>query len=411
MPQMRQKPLIWIIAGSLLLALIIIFVVSISTPSTIDIPKLYFQGDIANMTDKKDVRSIAVSYQDGKHSFEGFAQLKVQGTSSLAYDKKNYTIKLFEDGEHLSPLQVDVGWGNQNTYCLKANWIDKTHARNIVTANLVTQIQRKYKVLEGTPANGAIDGFPIELYINNEFLGLYTFNIPKDAWQFAMDSNNPNHLVVCGEEWDESVNFLKETSWNDYSWSLEVGEETEESLARFNSLIRFVSTSDREIFRAECKEHLDLDALLNYYIVMDFAFLPDNRGKNMLLITYDGDIWYPSLYDLDTSWGSNWKGESLYDYTAFPVPLSDNYLFAMLEQSFCKELSDRYFELRKNILTKKHIMKMFNDFENSIPEETFLKEKEKWGENIPGFDTSQIETFLDVRIPLLDQKYRDMAAQ
>lgn len=64
---------------------------------TLEIPKLYFEGNIAQMYEKSDVRDIAVTYICEENFFKGYAKIKVQGSSSLAYDKKNYTINLYED--------------------------------------------------------------------------------------------------------------------------------------------------------------------------------------------------------------------------------------------------------------------------------------------------------------------------
>ena len=76
-----------------------------------NLPKLYFEGDISEMQEKTDIRSITVKYQSNNYSFSGYADLKVQDTSSLAYDKKNYTITFFQDKNHTEKLKVDVGWG------------------------------------------------------------------------------------------------------------------------------------------------------------------------------------------------------------------------------------------------------------------------------------------------------------
>ena len=88
------------------------------------------------MNDKKDVRSITATFKQGRQKLSYYATIKIQGTSSLAYAKKNYTIKFFDDPDHEVKSAVDVGWGSENEYCLKANWIDKTHCRNVVTAKL-----------------------------------------------------------------------------------------------------------------------------------------------------------------------------------------------------------------------------------------------------------------------------------
>lgn len=380
------------------------------------IPKLYLNGDISGMELKTDVRNISFEYKADGERISGYAEIKVQGTSSLAYAKKNYTIKFYQDSEHEEKLEIDLGWGAQSKYCLKANWIDRTHARNVVTAKLVTQVQQKYNVLSEAPRNGAVDGFPVEVYRNGIFLGIYTFNIPKDEWQFGMDGDNPNHIVICGEEWEPTNLFEDMPDFT--NWAVEVGEESDETLEKMNALFDFVINSTDEEFKANFEDHLDLDAALNYYVLADFAYLQDNLGKNMLIATYDGAKWYLSLYDLDTSWGSQWDGKSLVPYTEKTVEMSRSNLFARMETCFSQELAERYFELRQDILTKEHVMAEFEAFEARIPGTSWFLEGLRWGdgllrnmEDIPGYDISQIEEYLDTVIDDLDAKYTAMLAE
>lgn len=408
---MKKKKLLRNIALVLCAAVIISVVAVVAACKNTDIPKLYFEGNIEKMYEKSDVRDIAFTYDDGETVTRGYATLKVQGTSSLGYDKKNYTINLFADETHDEKLKIDLGWGAQNKYCLKANWIDRTHARNIVTAQLSTQMQAKYGLLTDAPRNGLIDGFPIEIYNNGRFHGLYTFNIPKDDWQFAMDSDNPNHIVLCGE-WHYPDGLFKAQATNFETWSVEVGEESDETLAKLNRLLAFVSESSDEDFMEHFGEYLNLDAVLNYCVMADFAYLPDNISKNMLLVTYDGLVWYPSLYDLDTSWGADFHGKELYDYQQNRVYLSQSNLFDRLKQCFPQELAQRYFELRQDILNKENVMGHFNAFRAQIPWLTFVQDGVKWGtgmirqpSDLPGFDYDQIEAYLDYMIPVLDEKY------
>lgn len=387
------------------LAALVIFLQSFSIqPQTI--PRLYFQGDIAAMETKEDARDIAVTYVDGDVTFTGYAELKIQGSSSLAYDKKNYNIKLFSDEAHDDKLKVDLGWGAENKYCLKANWIDRTQSRNVVTANLTAQCQRQYDVLPQAPNNGSIDGFPVEIYINGEFLGLYTLNIPKDDWAFAMDDDEENHIVLQSEGWEAANKFLAMPDFE--SWAVEVGGESGETLEKMQRLFDFVLNSTDEEFRAHAGEYLDLDAALNYYVLADFACLADNVGKNMLLATYDGQVWYPLLYDLDTSWGTTSSG-ALREPDSRTITMSNNGLFRRLEECFPRELGRRYFELRLTILNEAHIMEEFETFYRSIPAISFAKEQNRWGEDIPGYDLEQIREFLKERIPGLDEKYREFA--
>lgn len=371
-------------------------------------PKLYFTGDMSNMTSKKDVRDITFEYRSKEQILTGAAKIKPQGTSSMKYDKKNFTINFYEDSSYSQELGVNVGWGAQTKYCLKANWIDKTHSRNVVTAKLVGEMQRKYGLFMDAPNNGAIDGFPVEVYINNTFHGLYTMNIPKDAWQFGMDENNPNHIVICGENWNDPVLFKDEPNLSD--WSVEVGPENEETLSKLKRLSDFIRNSTDQEFKANFEQYLNLDATLNYYVMMTYGWMPDNYGKNMLLATYDGQVWYPSLYDLDTTWGTHWEGNKLYNYSSGVTNGSGSELWKKFERVYKKEIATRYFELREDVLDPEHVMDEFRSFYESIPTEVLDRETAKWNTAetpIPGYDIPQILDYLNTVVPRLDARYAE----
>lgn len=389
--------------------LIIIFISIFCSIQNIDakeLPKVYFEGNIKNMNSKEDERKIKLTYTSDNLNFEAYTLIKVQGTSSLAYDKKNYTINLYEDENYTNKKKINVGFGDESKYCLKANWIDKTHARNIVTARIASDIQNKYNLFMTSPNNGLIDGIPVEIYINNKFLGIYTWNIPKDEWMFNMDKDNPNHIVLAGDINSPSTTFKELATFSD--WEVEVGPETQETLDKFNEVVDFIINSTDEEFKNNFEKHLNLDATLNYYVMLEFAELLDNTSKNMLMATYDGTIWYPTLYDLDTSWGTTWNGKNLYDYNQLiSEHTKDNLLWTKFRKNFPNEIANRYFELRKDILTKENILDEFNKFTKSIPEETFEKENNRW-KKIPGYDLNQIEDFLNTRIPIVDKNMYEL---
>lgn len=373
---------------------------------SVKLPRVYLEGSLDKLVSKDNEEIFYVKYKSSDLSFNSYASIKLQGKSSLEFEKKNYNIKFYNDSSKNVKKNVDFGWGKNHKYCLKANWIDKTHSRNIVTANIFADMQKDFNLFVDTPNYGVIDGYPVEIYLNDSFLGLYTLNIAKDEFMFNMDKSNKNHLVFASKNYTKSTAF--EEIGNFDSWEIEFGDETEENLNKLNRVIEFVIYSSNEEFKTRINEYFNLDSLLNYYIMLQFAYLIDNTANNLFLVTYDGIVWYTSLYDMDSSFGTSMNG-TLADYSSVEFPSVGSNLWRRLEINFSSELAERYFYFRKDILTKRNVISEFRSFYNLIPKDTLNKEINKWG-NIPGYNIEQVETFLDYKIPMLDDFFNKLSS-
>ncbi len=362
------------------------------------------------MKEKTDERNIFLKYTSETLNFEKYAKIKVQGSSSLAYNKKNYTLNLYSDDSYSEKFNVNVhpGWGLQYKYNLKANWIDKSHSRNIISARIAGKLQKKFNVLNDLPNNGSIDGFPVEIYINDKFLGLYTWNIPKSYWMWNMDENNSEHIVLGGDWYTEYVNFKKElSSFDGTGWKVEIGNYNQDTVDNFNRLVHFINNSSDDEFRRDFNLYLNKDASLNYLLMLYLIEGIDNTGKNMMLVSYNnGQNWFPCLYDLDTTFGTWFDGSLSDSYEYLPEDIvynhEDNNLILRMIDCFPNEISNRWFDLRKNIFSKENILNEFNSFLNTIPSSSLLRETDKWND-IPGYGIEQIENFLDFRLAYIDE--------
>ena len=110
-------------------------IVNTIEPLNDDIPRIFLSEGTLPTT--KDSTTMKIEYKSKTKTFSGYVDIKCQGTSSMSYPKKNFTIKLYKDKtKEVKMKQNFRGWGSQNKFCLKANWIDVSHARNIVSAKL-----------------------------------------------------------------------------------------------------------------------------------------------------------------------------------------------------------------------------------------------------------------------------------
>lgn len=379
-------------------------------PELMDMPKVFFYGNALPTT--KDNVNLTMDYISNTTKFSSFIKLKCQGTSSMSYAKKNFTVSMFSDEARATKLKKDFkGWGAQSKFCLKANYVDTTHTRNISGARIAYDMvasrpdsEFKQQLLQ-CPRNGVVDGFPIKLYFNGEFYGIYTWNIPKDGWMFNMDESNPNHMVLCAEQNNNGsiVNdnvlrceFRKEWDGsNGTSWSIELGTLSDALKNSFNRCINFVMTATDEEFKANISEYFDLYSLLDYYCFSYLCCHLDGLAKNMLMATYDGVIWGASLYDMDSIYGVHYNGNS-YVATNYQCPEqyqeTNSLLWQRIEANFGAELYARYLELRQGALSLSNIIKHVEEIYDVIPDRVFADEKAKWT-SLPQVGTNTMTRF------------------
>jgi hypothetical protein len=355
--------------------------VAFTEPKYDDIPKVFIDGAIPTT---KDNVLAEMTYISKTLQFHSYITIKCQGTSSMKYPKKNFTIALYEDAERTIKKKVPFkNWGAQNKFCLKANWIDISHARNVVSARLwgdVVKTRSNYnelpELLRTSPNNGAIDGFSIKVYANGIYQGRYTWNIPKDKWMFNMDDGLDAHCVLCGENYDSGC-FRAIAKIDGSDWSDEIHDAAPASIiTRWNEVIDFVINSTDGEFRNNLSNYFDVPSLIDYHLFGLAICGSDSYGKNQIYMTYDGVRWIASMYDLDTTWGMYWNGETLvaadYARTKFEDYVNGrlgNLLYARMEQNFSEELQARWVELKRGPLSLINIITRFEDFLEVIPPE------------------------------------------
>ena len=377
-------------------------------PEELDMPKVFFYGTALPTT--KDNVNLTMDYISNSTKFSSFVKLKCQGTSGMSYAKKNFTVAMYSDESRATKLKKDFkGWGAQSKFCLKANYVDTTHTRNISGARIAYDMVQsrpdspfKQQLLQ-CPRNGAVDGFPIKVYFNGEFYGIYTWNIPKDGWMFNMDDSNPNHVVLCAERNTDGNSSLINSCqfrklWTDGDggdWSVEFGTYSTDMVASLNRCINFVMTSTDQEFHDNIGEYFDLYSLLDYYCFSYLTCHLDGLAKNMLMATYDGVIWGACLYDMDSIYGVHWNGNS-YVATNYQCPEQYQEQFSLLwkriEQCFGTELYARYLELRQGALSLSNIIKHVEEIYDVIPDRVFVDEKAKWT-SLPQVNTNTITRF------------------
>lgn len=165
--------------------------------------------------------------------FKKHAILNAQGNSSLTFIKKNVAIDFCDDewiGDKTPNIRIGE-WVPQDSFHMKAYYTDFFRGVGAASYKLYDQIVRTrgnmydrpwkkalldmskietttksfgnpyigdYSLLTDTGARCFPDGFPVAVYLNGEFYGIFSFQLKKHRDNYHMDKSTAEHVHLDG---------------------------------------------------------------------------------------------------------------------------------------------------------------------------------------------------------------------
>ena len=144
-------------------------------------------------------------------------------------------------------------------------------------------------------------------------------------------------------------------------------------------VIDFTDKSSDEDFVAHFEEYFNKQYTLRYFLLVMGLGMVDNLGKNMMLDTWDGQIFYPRFYDMDTICSFNNTGVITFDTD---IEMEQGYwntsssrLWTRVRDLFHDELVAIYKDMRQNGFDYDTLMQYFYDDQIAkIPESYYNKD-------------------------------------
>ena len=352
------------------------------------LPVMTIVGDLPSF--KGDKKTVQVTHEDKQQPRNSFTsegvQIDVQGTSSQYYPRKNYKTKhkegflITSTGERVINYPLREGSIAVNTFCEKADFAESSGTHNTGMAKIIDRVLKGLGILtppqkQDERTRTTIDGFPIAIFHRQTpdsprtFLGKYNFNNDKstentfgfsgsaECWE-VLNNTSDRVLFKASDYTTRDADGVPE--WlNDFEARYPDDDALNEQYASGkipNNLKRLtdwiVSTSGNPgKFKAECGNYFDLDTLLLYYILTELFAMVDQRAKNMMLATWNGNTWYPIFYDNDTCLGINNEGAVAFGYnveshdtegTQNVFNGANSVLWNNVESSFAEEIATLY---------------------------------------------------------------------
>lgn len=457
-----------------------------SDSSFIQIPKPRFAIiNITNIdsmpTTKTDNKKAFLEFWDmhGNY-FKKYAILNAQGNSSLSLDKKNAALDLCDDewvGDNTPKVRIG-NWVPQDSFHLKAYYTDFFRGVGAVSYKLYDQIVRTrgnmydrpwkkalldmskigtttksignpyvgdYSLLTDTGARCFPDGFPVAVYLNGSFYGIFSFQLKKHRDNYHMDKSTPEHVHLDGELGERTIfGGRDKINWgafeirnpkglyaiggNKYdadvkqeeiagdtevnAWieagnlpdgktidskikkALQMTAKVKKYILNFADAVPTIkeamnvyessskSEEDLKEFKAIYEKYFDKENLIDYMIVSDIIKNQDGFRKNWQWFTYDGEKWWVGLYDCDMSFGGHFQGNQITDILTQHLNTSIYRPNGYIAKYYSDEMNARYKYLADmGIISSDNIFGLIRDWTMRIGTSFFKEEYKKWADS------------------------------
>ncbi|WP_062542636.1 CotH kinase family protein [Rufibacter tibetensis] len=294
--------------------------------------------------------------------------IEIRGAYTQTLPKKSYEIKIWSDGTGEESQDVKfLNMRKDNRWNLQAMHNEELRIRSTTSNYLWREIYKPYYLDKEPEAINGIRSEYVELFINNEYRGVYALSEKVDRKQLKLKKykDEIKGELYKGISWGEVNTFNKlypfENSkdvWGGFEY-----KHPEEKIEWNNlyNFIDFVINSPESQFLDIYKEKFDQKNAIDYFIFLNLLWAADNTGKNLYIAKYDkGEPYFFVPWDLDGVFGRMWHGLPTEETN---VILTNGFYDRLLNdcssKGFGAKVKVRWANLRKSVITHDHIMRMF----------------------------------------------------
>lgn len=337
-------------------------------------------------------------FDNGKGAAQKFTQsdgkMHIRGGSTRMYPKKGYKFSLTQKslGDNVRPNKVSLlGMRQDDDWILYAAYNDPEKVRNVFSSNLWKNTCSKDNALG---VDNGMEYRYLELFINNQYWGLYALGYPLDEHQLGIDASK-NERLYKKRTWDSEERILSQPN------AAVDGYVTQESADdAWAPLKKYYATLHSEWEDAQTMYvGIDIDNAIDMYLFLNLIQGIDHVGainslsiKNMVLSFHNKGGEEKVLYtpwDMDITWGLQWTGDAETNLCkAYGVPSDQNAVMELGnvaslilngDDAIWKLIFDKYWNLREHFWSEEYLDQMLDGFEEDIYfSGAYLRDMERW---------------------------------
>ncbi|MFK8045336.1 MAG: CotH kinase family protein [Crocinitomicaceae bacterium] len=326
----------------------------------------------------KTTAKITVNYPElEKESDVEFIGIEYRGATSQKYPKKSFGFSVRgAKGLSQNIASSFFEFESANEWILDAMWVDKGRIRNKTAFEVWNKINQNEQQTVGSKL--------VELYINNNFQGLYAFNEKMNAERLSL--NNQGAVLYKAVEWEGGATrfetYENNATINSYwsGWEQEYPDpRIEVNWNPLNELRALIVNGSNDQFVSRIESLINIDNCIDYYIFLNLISANDNTGKNTFLFKKNNQAKFEIIpWDLDGTFGILWNGNKVGHKLLLSNNLFDR-LLAVKNFNFASKLKERWTFLRSDILSEIALKNGFATNFSPIQKSGILElENKKW---------------------------------
>ncbi len=310
---------------------------------------------------------------------EAAADIKCRGNASMGWPKKSYTIR-FTESQKLGGL----GEGKSKNWVLVSNHCDQSLLRN----HAAFWLQRNMDGIEWAP-----DCRPVDVYLNGDYRGNYMLiekvTVNEDRINIVNGKENP---AVEADFMVELDNYANKAGDNGIVWftaksfPYEIrGEDnlTKERCEYIDKWVTDAYVTACDGTEAEIRAVLDIDSLVDTYLVEEIMKNIDCGWSSFFLYRRDGKLYFGPGWDFDLAAGNDarldngsykniYAGDGRYYFSQ-----QNPWFLRLMEKDWFRVLAaERYMELEEKGIFEGLFTELDRVYETC--KESFEHNFEKW---------------------------------
>lgn len=366
------------------------------------------------------------------------ANIKWRGGTSNAEDrhKKNYKIQ-FVDDKGVTKDYSFFSLRSDDDWILDAGQVDMFRLRNMIASKLWNDFATKpYYASATSGVHTASRGEVVEVFLNDEYQGIYNFCEPIDRKQLKLKKYDENTSQIHGGLWKatgwgyslfwdipETMYDNTQPTWDVFELKYpKIEDACPSDYSSLYDAICFVSDSNNVHFAEEIDKYIDIPVYIDYYLFVNLLNAYDLCGKNLYWAVYDKQQSKKitlALWDMDSTVGQNFTNDSIPDYVAYDYAIlnTTNIGLRLLEtdaDGYKQKVMNRYFELRNTYFSLNYLTNTYRYYYDLMKDSgAAAREEQRWsGDSDIAFLTlnfdkeyTYIIDWIEHRLQYLDQYF------